>query len=132
MEGRSELQLPVDGFDGASGEKKRAPKNRTLTLSANDRKQLADRVISIENHDPNLSLPIDRTVRGDSLQCLPLVAKRSVDLLVLDPPYNLNKTFNGRGFSRRAVHEYTDWLEEVCVLARPLLKDTASIYICGD
>lgn len=132
MEASSELQPLIDGFDETSGDRKRAPKNRTLTLSANDRKRLADRVLSIENHDPSRSLPIDRTVRGDSFQCLPLVAKGSVDLLVLDPPYNLNKTFNGRGFSRRAVHAYTDWLEEVCVLTRPLLKDTASIYICGD
>jgi len=132
MDGGSELQILVDGFDGTSGERKRAPKNRTLTLSANDRKRLTDRVLSIEHHDPSRPLPVDRTVRGDCFQCLPLVAQGSVDLLVLDPPYNLNKTFNGRGFSRRAVHEYTDWLEEVCVLTRPLLKDSASIYICGD
>src|SRR5437879_1700853 len=118
MEGCSELQPLIDGVDGTSAERKRAPKNRTLTLSATDHKRLADRVLSIQNHDPQRSLPIDRTVRGDSFQCLPLVAEGSVDLLVLDPPYNLKKTFNGRGFSRRAVHEYTAWLEEVCVSSR--------------
>jgi site-specific DNA-methyltransferase (adenine-specific) len=63
---------------------------------------------------------------------LPLAAKRSVDLVVLDPPYNLNKTFNGRVFARRAVHQYTEWLDDVCGLIRPLLTETASIYICGD
>lgn len=131
MGGRS-VQTFADGFDGASDPRQRAPRNRTLTLSANDRKRLTDRVLSIENHDPERSLPVDRTVRGDCFQCLPLVAQGSVDLLILDPPYNLNKSFNGRGFSRRAVHEYTEWLDEVCVLVRPLLQDSASIYICGD
>lgn len=128
----SDLKNRVEGFEGGSGERKRAPQNRTLTLSASDRKGLTDRVLSIEDHDPNHSLPVDRTVRGDCLQCLPFVAQGSVDLLVLDPPYNLNKTFNGRGFSRRAVHEYTGWLDEVCAQTRPLLKESASIYICGD
>lgn len=85
MDGGSDLQTLV-GFDGTSGERKRAPKNRALALSATDRKRLADRVRSIENHDPNRSLPVDSTVRGDCFQCLPLVAQGSVDLLVLDPP----------------------------------------------
>lgn len=132
METSSEFQPLDDRLDATSGNRKRAPRNRTLTLSGDDRRRLADRVLAIENHDPGLPLPIERTVCGDSFRCLPLVAKRSVDLLVLDPPYNLNKSFNGRMFARRAVQDYTDWLQEVCVAVRPLLKDTASIYICSD
>ena len=131
METRSEVESVDDGCTGAAV-KKRAPRNRTLTLSADEQRRLAHRVLSLEDHDPRLPLPLDRTICGDSFQCLPLVAKGSVDLVILDPPYNLNKTFNGRVFARRAVHEYTEWLDEVCGLVRPLLKDTGSIYICGD
>jgi site-specific DNA-methyltransferase (adenine-specific) len=50
----------------------------------------------------------------------------------VDPPYNLSKSFNGRNFSRRPVRDYTDWLENVCALLRPLLKQSASVYFCGD
>jgi len=61
-----------------------------------------------------------------------LLPKQSVDLLILDPPYNLNKKFGDAIFPRRSVDKYTDWLnhlfEEVC----PILKPTATIYICGD
>lgn len=131
METRSELESVDNGCDGPSG-RKRAPRNRTLTLSADDRRRLANRVLTIEDQDPRSPLAVDRTICGDSFRCLPLAAVASIDLVFLDPPYNLNKTFNGRVFARRAVHEYTEWLDEVCGLVRPLLKNTASIYICGD
>lgn len=131
MKTRSAVES-VDNGRTAPATRKRAPRNRTLTLSADDQKQLASRVLAVEDHDPRLPLPLGRTICGDSFQCLPLVAKGSVDLVILDPPYNLSKTFNGRVFAKRAVHEYTEWLDEVCGLVRPLLKDTGSIYICGD
>lgn len=131
MATRSEPESAHDGC-GEPSAKKRAPRNRTTTLSANDEKRFADRVLTIQDHDPALPLPLNRTICGDSLQCLHLAAKKSFDLVILDPPYNLNKTFNGHLFARQTVNEYTEWLDEVCGLVRPLLKETASIYICGD
>jgi len=55
-----------------------------------------------------------------------------VDLLVLDPPYNLNKKFGGSTFSRVPVAEYTKWLKQLFIAVKPLLKPTATVYICGD
>ncbi|MEP0916297.1 site-specific DNA-methyltransferase [Leptolyngbya sp. DQ-M1] len=55
-----------------------------------------------------------------------------MDLLILDPPYNLSKNFNGLRFERRSVEAYTAWLEAAIVAFKPLLKPTASLYICGD
>jgi site-specific DNA-methyltransferase (adenine-specific) len=57
---------------------------------------------------------------------------KHVDLLFLDPPYNLDKSFNGRKFSRQHIEVYTAWLDETLVALKPLLKPTASVYICGD
>jgi site-specific DNA-methyltransferase (adenine-specific) len=54
------------------------------------------------------------------------------DLLVLDPPYNLNKKFGGSTFSRVPVAEYTKWLKQLFIAVKPLLKPTATVYICGD
>jgi site-specific DNA-methyltransferase (adenine-specific) len=47
-------------------------------------------------------------------------------------PYNLNKSFNGRKFPKRSVEEYSAWLDSIICTFKPLLKKTASIYICGD
>jgi site-specific DNA-methyltransferase (adenine-specific) len=63
------------------------------------------------------------------LHALPL---GQVDLLFLDPPYNLAKSFNGRTFTRRGVVEYAEWLEGIIVDLKPLLKPTATVYICSE
>lgn len=52
------------------------------------------------------------------------------DLLFLDPPYNMNKTFGTNKFNQRSVADYTTYLDSI--LTKVKLKPTASIYICGD
>ncbi len=55
-----------------------------------------------------------------------------VDLLILDPPYNLNKQFGEQRFAAMPTEEYAAWME---LWFRPmlrLLKPTATVYICGD
>jgi site-specific DNA-methyltransferase (adenine-specific) len=74
----------------------------------------------------------DCTIVGDCLEVAPRLAPHSADLIVLDPPYNLNKRFGENTFSRRAVCDYTDWLGEILDCILPLAKVTATVYICGD
>jgi site-specific DNA-methyltransferase (adenine-specific) len=69
---------------------------------------------------------------GDCLELAPRLPTGSVDLLVLDPPYNLNKRFGDDTFSRRPVAEYTTWLETMLDALLPLMKRTGTVYICGD
>jgi site-specific DNA-methyltransferase (adenine-specific) len=115
----------------ASQEKQRAPMNRTLTLDREDRARLAPRILQELPSEP-FSVPPMGTIRGDCLNVAKFLPQNFVDLLILDPPYNLNKSFNGRRFSKRTVDEYAIWLDEVVCTLKPLLKETASIYICGD
>jgi site-specific DNA-methyltransferase (adenine-specific) len=115
----------------ASQGKHRASMNRTLTLSEDDRARLAPRILTELPSDRFATLPIG-TIRGDCLKIAKLLPHNSIDLLILDPPYNLNKSFNGRKFSRLTVDAYTTWLDEIVCALKPLLKQTASVYICGD
>ena len=50
----------------------------------------------------------------------------------MDPPYNLTKDFHGNKFARKDTDEYTSWLDGVITKLKPVLKTTASVYICGD
>lgn len=110
-------------------EKKRAPRNRTLVLTDADRPALAPRLVEAADVEPGL---VDRTVLGDCLEVASKLLRGSVDLLVLDPPYNLNKRFGDSTFARRAVDEYTAWLGKVLDAFLPTLKPTATVYLCGD
>lgn len=109
--------------------RQRAERNRTLELSSEDRTRLRRRLIS--NNQP-LSEPPCGTLVGDCLAIAPYLPNGFVDLLILDPPYNMTKEFHGNKFSKRDVSGYSQWLDEVIQTLKPLLKPTASIYICGE
>jgi site-specific DNA-methyltransferase (adenine-specific) len=109
--------------------KERAPRNRTITLTEADRHTLKERLAT------PASIPSPAhgcTILGDCLEVAKHLPKSSVDLLVLDPPYNLNKRFGDNTFSKRPVDEYTDWLGVALDALLPLMKPTGTVYICGD
>lgn len=110
--------------------KRRAPLNRTLRLSTDDRERLRPRLLPVPA--VQLTDPLQGTVCGDFWRVTPHLPQQFVDLLILDPPYNLRKNFNGQQFVQRSPDAYTRWLGAILTQISPLLKNTASIYICGD
>ncbi len=69
---------------------------------------------------------------GDAFGVLRKLEAGSFDLLFADPPYNLTKEFGSEAFKSRTAESYEEWLESWLGLCVPLLKPTASVYICGD
>lgn len=111
-------------------DKPRAPRNRTLTLTDDDRKRLRPRLLAA---GPQIgSGEKFAVVLGNCLEVAKHLPHASVDLLFLDPPYNLTKSFGTLAFTERPVEEYTKWLSSLLQQLKPLLKSTGSIYICGD
>lgn len=109
----------------------RAPRNRTLEVSNVEAATLRPRLVTI-NQLNEIDI-LNRTILGDCFQVLNgKLPNAFVDLLILDPPYNLNKKFGNNSFKRVSVQEYTDWLRKLFMAVKPLLKPTATIYICGD
>jgi site-specific DNA-methyltransferase (adenine-specific) len=69
---------------------------------------------------------------GDAFEVLKKLPENSFDLLFADPPYNLSKSFGKENFRQTSSDEYEAWLDSWLRLCVPLLKATASVYICGD
>ncbi len=109
--------------------KTRASRNRTLELDPAEVGGLRTKLGS--TNDAN-SESIDRVICGDTFEVLPKLGKRRFDLLFADPPYNLNKNFGKESFSELSSDEYEAWLDSWVTFCVPLLKPTASVYICGD
>jgi site-specific DNA-methyltransferase (adenine-specific) len=119
-------------FELITMEKKpRAPRNRTLTLTEEEKTLYGKRLKHITNHAAPDEI-MDATLCQDTLEVLDLLPDRFVDLLFADPPYNLTKTYNQRSFNKIALDDYESWLESWIGKLPRLLKETASIYICGD
>jgi site-specific DNA-methyltransferase (adenine-specific) len=68
----------------------------------------------------------------DLLEAVDLLPEAFVDLLLLDPPYNLPKDFRGNGFRRLRPGEYARWFEDRLLKLCRTLKPTASVYICSE
>ena len=111
--------------------KTRAPRNRTITLSDHDRSRLSARVLKLSD-SVSIEVARNRIIHQDMLQATAHLPKASVDLLFLDPPYNLTKSFNGLTFKKQSTDDYSTWLDQWLQNLIPLLKPTATIYICGD
>lgn len=109
----------------------RAVRNRTLLLSKEDVSRLRPRLLTVDR-SALVSECVGRTIFGDSVQVLPLLPPSSIDLLIADPPYNLSKTYNGSAFPKQSQAEYEAWTNAWVELVVPLLKPTASVYVCSE
>ncbi len=111
--------------------KKRAPRNRTIQLTDDERKKYAKQLIRLAE-PTSLDAILNRTIWQDMFEALSYLPAGFVDLLFVDPPYNLTKNYNLTDFKKMEVEKYEEWLDSWLGKMVRLLMPTASIYICGD
>ena len=111
--------------------KERASRNKTLTLTEEERKSLQSRLLQPHqiNKDTNL---INKTIHGDVLSVLSQLPAQMADLIIVDPPYNLSKNFNGFQFKATSESQYLEYLRSWFPQLCKLLKPNGSLYLCGD
>lgn len=112
-------------------EKIRAPRNKTLTVTDSERKIYKDKILYPE-HELNLEEIENKTLCADLLMAIDFLPADCVDLLIIDPPYNLDKNFHGLAFSKSSDDEYLEYLRSWFNPLLRVLKPDASIYLCGD
>lgn len=106
-------------------------RNRTLRLAPTERSSYAGQLLRLDRAMPMAALR-DRVICQDMLEASPFLPSHSVDLLFLDPPYNLTKDFAGTTFKKRGKEDYSHLLEHWIDAVKHTLKPTATVYICGD
>lgn len=108
----------------------RSPRNKTLDMDPERGAEYLRRCLRAD--DVRRGFSPCCTVCGDCLEIMPLLPRGFADLVIADPPYNMDKDFSSMSFRAMTQAEYFDytvrWLEQ----ARPLLCDTGSIYVCCD
>ena len=112
-------------------DKQKAPRNRTLTLSTADVARFKKRVITL--YEPaSLDVVENKTIHQDIFEALEYLPDAFADLVFVDPPYNLTKTFGEASFKALEWEQYEAWLDSWMRKIVRLMKPHASIYICGD
>ena len=109
----------------------KAGRNKTIDLSVEEGKSYLDRCISISK-PTDLQSVINKTILGDTFSILPLLPTKFVDLLIADPPYNLDKNFNGKKFKKTSDEMYEEYTESWIKSVLPLLKEDTTVYVCCD
>jgi len=110
---------------------KKAPRNRTITLDETEKDYFSQKLITI-NRPVEVEKILNRTIQQDLFTVIDKLPDAFVDLLFIDPPYNLSKTFNSNQFQKTTDDNYEAWLDSWLNLMLRILKPTASVYICGD
>jgi site-specific DNA-methyltransferase (adenine-specific) len=109
----------------------RAERNRTIVLSTQEKDLYSSRLLRLDKAE-SVDTIKNTTINQDIFHVLPLLPDQCIDLLFIDPPYNITKSFNGTVFRKRGLDEYASWFDSFIGQIVRLLKPTASIYVCGD
>jgi site-specific DNA-methyltransferase (adenine-specific) len=80
----------------------------------------------------SLAETVNRTICADLLDVMDKLPSSFVDLLFIDPPYNLDKNFHGMKFSKIGDDAYLEYLKSWLPRIIRSLKPNGSIYMCGD
>lgn len=114
-----------------TGMKQRAPRNRTLQLKAGEKNQLLKQSLVLKTPAKAPAL-VNKLIHQDLLKCLDFLPAAFIDLLIVDPPYNLDKLYGNNKFSKTSAAIYEQWLEAWISKIKLCLKPQASIYVCCD
>lgn len=111
--------------------KDKAPRNKTIQLSPQETAFYASGALKIKKAISESAMQ-NQVILGDTFKVLDLLPEKSVDLLIVDPPYNLTKNFGASVFKETGLEEYKQWLDEWLQKTVRILKSNASVYICAD
>lgn len=113
-------------------QKTRAPRNKTLTLTDEERISLEKNLYFSTDVDFSVQDIQNKIILGDTLKVLDLLPNEFADLIIIDPPYNLSRDFHGFKFAATNDKDYLAYLRTWFPKVVRKLKPNGSLYLCGD
>ena len=111
--------------------KKKSKRNKTIDFDIKvGKKYLMNSLYFNENID--ISKLQNKNIIGNTFEVLDQIEDNSIDLIIVDPPYNLRKNYHGNIFNEKSITEYEKytilWIEKI----KNKLKKNGSLYVCCD
>ena len=106
--------------------KERASMNRTITLTEEERYTYKDYISN------KFELNENSVICGDFFEINLQIPDKYVNLILLDPPYNITKKYGENTFKAMSDDEYFDYILKVFKRCLRVLKDDGTMYVCGD
>lgn len=111
-------------------EKVRAGRNRTLTVSEEEIPALEKCILGAD--DIKGRMADDVVINADLMDCIDGIPNEYFDLIIIDPPYNLDKNFHGKKFAKMQPEAYEDYLRSWFYKVCDKLAPNGTLYMCGD
>jgi len=111
--------------------KEKSERNKTIDFNEKDLETYSNKLNKITSNEPVENV-LNKIFNNDLFEALDYFPDNFVDLLILDPPYNLSKNFGEINFKKTTNDKYLEYLDSWFSKIIRLLKPTATIYLCGD
>ena len=86
--------------------KEKAARNKTIDFAIEDGREYLDKCITVNEDIDTVDSVLNQFIIGDCLEVMEKLPRKFVDLLVVDPPYNLGKDYHGNKFNRKSQDDY--------------------------
>ena len=102
----------------------KSKRNKTIDFSLDDAPaEVLDAIIQFDKEKSISAEHItDKIINGDSFQVMKQLPANSIDLALVDPPYNLNKKYDGMTFKQMKPEKYQAYSQMCLIELKPLLK----------
>lgn len=105
-------------------------RNKTLTVFDNEIPTLDKEILSL--NDLKHTFKDDTVINADIFDCIDYIPNNYFNLIIVDPPYNLDKDFNGQKFSAMKTDDYENYLRSWFYKICDKLSPNGTLYMCGD
>ena len=111
----------------------KSKRNKTIDFTLeNAPKDVLNSIVDEQTDLSKLDNIINQIINGDSFAIMKEMPDHFVDLALVDPPYNLNKKYDGLNFKKMSEQDYQKYTQHWIDLIKPKLKNNASMYVFTD
>ncbi len=109
----------------------KSERNRTITINNEEINELNKYINKIDDINNTFNF-INKVINGNTIEIIKYIPDNFADLIIIDPPYNLSKNYNGYNFHSMKRNEYIDYVNQWLPIVCRKLKDNGTLYICCD
>ena len=106
--------------------------NKTIDTDISEGREFLDRCLLLQDVKAGSVDMTNRIICEDMFDVCPMIPEGTADLMILDPPYNLTKDYNGKSFQKMKPQEYESYTRRWLDATRHILKEGGTIYVCCD
>ena len=111
--------------------KQKSKRNKTIDFGLDQAQKYLKNAIYFTK-DLDFKEMINKNIIGDTFEVLKNIEDESIDLIIVDPPYNLRKNYHGNIFTEKDSKTYEKYTRSWIEMVKGKLKKDASMYVCCD